>query len=185
MFSKLVYFGQEGLLKTSPTASNCFITLRSVLIGTSKVAYFACCQSLACVTVQCTHSSSAEWRWIEGGVNDLTEDSVELTPATEQTICSFHQQLWSKKRQGEDGKMRYKTCVCVWGGFDEKLWMQNAAIIVHLMAVLRRSLIWSNLSGSFRFILNWRTTGQLPELIMFRARKQQWNLLDWLCAHVF
>ncbi len=98
---KLVYFGQEGLLRTLTTLHNCFITLRFILIGTSKVAYFAHCQSLACVAVQCTHNSTAEWRWIEGGVNDLTEDSVELTPATEQTICSFHQQLWSKKKNKE------------------------------------------------------------------------------------
>lgn len=99
---KLVYFGQEGLLKTLTTVSNCFITLRSILIGTSSVAHSARCQSLACVAVQCTHSSTAEWRWIGGGVNDLTEDSVELTPATEQTICSFHQQLWSKKKKKQN-----------------------------------------------------------------------------------
>lgn len=98
VFSKLVYFGQEGLLKILTTVYNCFITLRFILIGTSKVAYFAECQSLACVAVQCAHKSTAEWRWVEGGVNDLTEDSVELTPATEQTICSFHQQLWSEKK---------------------------------------------------------------------------------------
>jgi len=79
--------------------------LRFVLIGTSKVAYFAHCQFLACVSVQCAHNTTAEWRGIEGGVNDLTEDSVELTSATEQTICSFQQQLSRKKekRQGEDG----------------------------------------------------------------------------------
>lgn len=126
-FQKLVYFGQGGLLKTLTTARNCFITLRFVLIGTSNVAYFAHCQSLACVAVQCAHNSTAEWRWMEGGVNDLTEDSVELTPATEQTICSFHQQLWSKKktqtRRGWE-EMSYKTWRG-WGGgsgsFDEKL----------------------------------------------------------------
>lgn len=101
VFSKLVYFGQEGLLKILTTVYNCFITLRFILIGTSKVAYFAECQSLACVAVQCAHNSTAEWRWVEGGVNDLTEDSVELTPATEQTICSFHQQLWSEKKDKE------------------------------------------------------------------------------------
>lgn len=106
-FQEPVYFGQQGLLETLTTAHNCFITLRFVLIGSSKVAYFARCQSLACVAVQCTHSSTAEWRWIEeGGVNDLTEDSVELTPATEQTICSFHQQLWSKKKEKERDKER-------------------------------------------------------------------------------
>lgn len=90
VFWKLVYFGQEGVLKTLTTARNCFISSRFILIGTSKVAYFAHCQSLACVAVQCAHNSTAERRWMEGGVNDLTEDSVELTPATEQTICSFH-----------------------------------------------------------------------------------------------
>lgn len=74
---------------------------------------------LACVAVQRIRTRATPQPsgvgWKEGGVNDLTEDSVELTPATEQTICSFHQQLWSKKkkiernkeikkRQGEDGK---------------------------------------------------------------------------------
>lgn len=54
---KLVYFGQDGLLQTLTTASNCFITLRSILIGTSSVAHFARCQSLACVAVQCTHTT--------------------------------------------------------------------------------------------------------------------------------
>ena len=119
--------------------------------------------------------------WKEGGVNDLTEDSVELTPATEQTICSFHQQLWSKKRkrnkkkrQGEDGK-RW-VIRRVGGG----LWwntarMQNAAIIAHLIAVLKR---WVKTWVS-HFVLFWRTTvALLPELIMFRPKRQQLNS-DW------
>lgn len=117
---KLVYFGQEDLLETLTTARNCFITPRFVLIGTSEVAYFAHCQSFGmCCSPAYTHTRATPQPsgvgWKEGGVNDLTEDSVELTPATEQTICSFHQQLWSKKkkiernkeikkRQGEDGK---------------------------------------------------------------------------------
>lgn len=141
VFSKLVYFGQEGLLETLTTMHNCFITLRFVLIGTSKVAYFADCQSLACVAVQCVHNSTAEWRWIEGGVNDLTEDSVELTPATEQTICSFHQQLWSKKKKTRRGweEMSYDIGGAVVALMRKTVQMQNAAIIVHLIAVLKRS----------------------------------------------
>lgn len=77
---------------------------------------------------------------------------------------------------------KMRVCVCCGGGrgggggFDEKLWMQNAAIIAHLMAVLKRSLIRRNLSGSFCFTLNRRTTVVLlPELITFRAGKQQLN----------
>lgn len=57
------------------------------------------------LAVQRAHSSGAES--VQRGVNDLTEDSVELTPAVDQTICSFHQQLprkKKKKRQEEDGK---------------------------------------------------------------------------------
>lgn len=112
-FSIWVYFGLEGLLQTLPAASNCFITLRSVLIGTSKVAYFARCQSLACVTVQRAHNSSAEWRRIEGGVNDLTEDSVEPTPAhgTNHLLLSSTA-LEQKTKKKDKERTRYKMCGC-------------------------------------------------------------------------
>lgn len=159
-----------------------------------------------------THNSTAEWRWIEGGVNDLTEDSVELTPATEQTICSFHQQLWSKKkkkkRRGWE-EMSYKTQRGWGGGFDEKVcgcrMQQLSRTWLRFWGDL---LVRGNLSGSFSFIPNRRTTvALLPELIMFGARKQLLNsndksfigcnaykfitqsdretVLNWLCAFVF
>lgn len=43
---------------------------------------------------------------------------MESTPSAEQTICSFHQQLWRRNRQGEErGGWRedafYEACVCV------------------------------------------------------------------------
>lgn len=45
------------------------------------------------------------------GVNDLTEDSVELTRARQQTICSFHQQLLELQKiiPGKYAKTSYKT----------------------------------------------------------------------------
>lgn len=100
VFSRPVYF---VFLRVFLTAEyNCFISLKFVLIGASRVTQFTHCQSLACAVVRRARSSAAEWRWRGGGVNDLTEDSVKLTPAWQQTICSFHQQLWSlKKKQRE------------------------------------------------------------------------------------
>lgn len=150
------------------------------------MTYFAHCQSLACVAVQCARNSTAEWRWIEGGVNDLTEDSVELTPYTVQTICSVHQKRKKKRQQGANEKINYKTRVRLFvsGWALITVWTQDAAITVHSIAVLKRWLVRPSGSRSFcNFWCVWRTTVvPLPALITRSAEKK--CIFTLPCAYV-
>lgn len=73
--------------------------------------FFARCQFLACVVVQCGQDE---------GVNDLTEDSLELTRATKETICSFHQQKAGDDKARHEGEEMGASIMKNAG------WMQNA-----------------------------------------------------------
>lgn len=175
VFSKLVYFGQEGL-KILTTVYNCFITLRFILIGTSKVAYFAECQSCGmCCSPVCTqvHSRVALGRgrckWSDRGLG-----GADTSHRTNHLLLSSAALEWKKDKE-RIGRDELEFGVGWGGGLDGKAWMQNVAIILHLIAFLKRSTHTSK-TWEIHFVLFWRTAGALLlEVIMAIAKKQQSN----------
>lgn len=173
VFSKLVYFGQEGL-KILTTVYNCFITLRFILIGTSKVPYFAECQSCGmCCSPVCTqvHSRVALGRgrckWSDRGLG-----GADTSHRTNHLLLSSAALEWKKDKE-RIGRDELEFGVGRGGGLDGKAWMQNVAIILHLIAFLKRSTHTSK-TWEIHFVLFWRTAGALLlEVIMAIAKKQQ------------
>lgn len=154
VFSKLVYFGQEGL-KILTTVYNCFITLRFILIGTSKVSYFAECQSCGmCCSPVCTqvHSRVALGRgrckWSDRGLGGA--DTSHRTNHLLLSSAAFG----VKKRQGKDRK----RWAGVWGGVGRGPWWKSldAKCSNYLTLDCISEEIYSyieNLRDSFCFIL--------------------------------
>lgn len=159
--------------------------MSSVLIGTFKCDIFCTLPvSGMCCSPVCTqlHSRVAldgrRCKWSDRGLSGA--DTIHGTNHLLLSSAALEQKKKNKERMKR--WVIRRVCVFVRVGVGFAVWMQNAAIIVHLMAVLKRSLIRRKWSSWFCFVVNWWTTFVLPAGINYSEGRKATLKLKFTCA---